>query len=134
MEIKYKYPKKQNAWSSQKACTTKNINSTINTKIIEIVKEFKYLGITVKSRNCTFIPTLTYLGSKANKTIYSLLSRLPIKIDPVKTMLKLFDTCIVPILLYGSEVWASFMNQWEVTQIEKIHTQFLKIRGELGVN
>ena len=37
--------------------TTKNINITINSKGIEIVKEFKYLGITVKSRNCTFTPT-----------------------------------------------------------------------------
>ena len=59
---------------------------------IEIVKEFKYLGITVKSRNCSFIPTFTYLINKANKAIYSLLSRLPIKLSPVKTMLKLFDT------------------------------------------
>ena len=54
----------------------------------------------------------------------------------VKTMLKLFDSCIAPILLYGSEVWAPFMNfdwkQWDSTQIEKIHTQFLK--RLLGVN
>ena len=41
-----------------------------------------------------------------------------------------------PLLLYGSEVWAPFMNldrkQWDTTQIEKIHTQFLK--RLLGVN
>ena len=54
-----------------------------------------------------------------------------------------------PILQYGSEVWAPFINfdskQWDITQIEKIHTQFLKrllgvsrsttnvlIRSELG--
>ena len=45
-------------------------------------------------------------------------------------MLKLFDCCIAPILLYGSEVWAPFMNldwkQCDTTQIAKIHTQFLK--------
>ena len=38
--------------------------------------------------------------------------------------------------LYGSEVWAPFMNlvwkQWDTTQIEKIHTKFLK--RLLGVN
>ena len=129
--------------------TIKIINFIINSKNIEIVKEFKYLGITVKSRNCTFTPTLSDLSSKANKAVYSLLSRLPIKIAPSKTMVKPFDTCIVPILLYGSEVWPPFMNhhciKWEVTQTEKIHTQFLKrllgvntsttnvlIRGELG--
>ena len=47
---------------------------------------------------------------------------------PLKIMLKLFDSCIAPILLYGSEVWAPFMNlhwkQWDTAQIEKI--QFLK--------
>ena len=40
------------------------------------------------------------------------------------------------ILLYGSEIWAPFMNldwkQWDTAQIEKIHTQFLK--RLLGVN
>ena len=48
----------------------------------------------------------------------------------------MFDTCIAPILLYGSEVWGPFLNNdwksWETTQIEKIHTQFLK--RILGVN
>ena len=39
-------------------------------------------------------------------------------------MLKLFDTCIVPILLYGCEVWAPFMDH--DYKIEKVHTQFLK--------
>ena len=40
-------------------------------------------------------------------------------------MLKLFDSCIAPILLYGSEIWAPFMNfdwkHWDTTQIEKTH-------------
>ena len=49
-------------------------------KNIEIVKEFKYLGISVKSRNYTFHELSQILSSKANKTICSLLTRLPIKI------------------------------------------------------
>ena len=49
-------------------------------------------------------------------------------------MLKLFHCCIAQILLYGSEVWAPFMNldwkKWDTTQIEKIHTQFLtRLKG-----
>ena len=51
-------------------------------------------------------------------------------------MLNLFDSCIAPILLYGNEVWDPFMNfDWkrrDNTQIDKIHTQFLK--RLLGVN
>ena len=51
-------------------------------------------------------------------------------------MLKLFGSCVAPILLYGSEVWAPFMNfdwkDWDTTLIERTHTQFLK--RLLGVN
>ena len=93
-----------------KASNTKNIKFTINSKIIENTNEFKYLGISINSKDCSFKPTLLDLSSKANKEIYSLLSRIPIKVTPVKTMLKLFDSCIAPILLYGSEVWDPFMN------------------------
>ena len=111
---------------------------------MRIQKEFKYLGIAINSKDCTFKPTLSDLSSKANKAIYSLLSKIPSKSTPVKTMLKLFDSYIAPIL-----VWAPFMKfdwkQWDSTQIGKIHTPFLKrflgfnrsttnvlIRSELG--
>ena len=58
------------------------------------------------------------------------------KLLPVKTILKLFDACISPILLYRSEVWAPYLDtdlkKWDQTPIEKVHTQFLK--RMLGVN
>ena len=50
-------------------------------------------------------------------------------------MIKLFDACIAPILLYGSEVWDPYIShdyKWESTPIERIHTQYLK--RLLGVN
>ena len=38
-------------------------------------------------------------------------------------MLKLFDSCVAPILLYGCEVWG-----YENTDIiEKVHTKFGKL-------
>ena len=116
-----------------KGSNTNNNNFTID---IENTKEFKYFGMTINCKNFTFTPTLADLNSKASKGIYSLLSRIPMKLVPVKTMLNLFDTCITPILLCGSEVWAPFMNhdwiKWDTTQTEKIHIQFLK--GLLEVN
>ena len=57
------------------------------------------MGISITSKDCTFKPTLLDLSSKANKATYSLLSKIPIKLTPVKTMLKLFDSCIASILL-----------------------------------
>ena len=64
-------------------------------------------------------------------------------------MIKIFDSCIAPIPLHGSEIWEACINhdwkKWDCTSIEKIHTQFLKrilgvnrfttnmmVRGELG--
>ena len=41
---------------------------------------------------------------------------------PTDIMLKLFDSCVAPILLYGCEVWG-----YENTDIiEKVHTKFCK--------
>ena len=103
--------KKTKCMIFSKASNPKNIKFTINYKIIENTKEFKYLGISINSKDCTFKPTLSNLSSKANKAIYSLLSRIRIKVTP---------------LLYGSEVWASFMTfdwkQLDTIQIEEVHT------------
>ena len=50
--------------------------------------------------------------------------------------MEIFDACISPILLHGSEVWCTFLDndykKWELPPIEKVHTQFLK--RMLGVN
>ena len=44
--------------------------------------------------------------------------------------LKIFESQLVPILLYGGEVWGPYLNHdfstWEKSEIEKTHTQFLK--------
>ena len=51
-------------------------------------------------------------------------------------MLRLFDFCVSPILQYGSEIWAPYLDhdweKWDTTQIERTHTKFLK--RVLGVN
>ena len=41
---------------------------------------------------------------------------------PTDIMLKLFDSCVEPILLYGCEVWG-YEN---VDILEKVHTKFCK--------
>ena len=128
--------KKTKCMVFSKGTNTRNAEFSVGEKQITNTKEYKYLGITVNSKNCSFIPTMTDLGCKANKAIYSLLSKIPLKQAPIKTMLNLFDTCIAPILLYGSEVWAPYLNyndtKWDNTIVERVHTQFLK--RLLGVN
>ena len=117
---------------NQKINTTFNING----EKLENVKEFKYLGITIHKKSCSFTPTLKHFKLKATRALYSLRAKININNLPIKVALKLFDAIIKPILLYGSEVWEPFLNQdttkWDQNDLEKTYTQFLK--QILGVN
>ena len=79
------------------------IKTQLHTKLaqtIENVKDYKYLGITINSKNCFFIPTLADLAYKGKRALHAITSKIPLKLVPIKTMLKLFDECITPILLW----------------------------------
>ena len=109
---------------------------TINEKVLENVKSMKYLGFKINAKNCSFLETLDELSIKAKRTIYAINNTMKISQIPIKLTLKLFDTLIKPILLYGAEVWGIYTNfdysTWENSKIEMIQTQFLK--RALGCN
>ena len=109
---------------------------TIDNNPIENVKKYKYLGITINAKNCSFNPTQIDLSCKATNALHAIKSKIPLKLMPIKIALKKFDACISSILLYGSEVLCTFLDndhkKWELSPIEKVHTQFLK--RMLGVN
>ena len=73
---------------------------TINGNELENVKEFKYLGITVHKKSCSFTPTLKNLRIKATRALYALRSKVNLNNLPIQVALKLFDSIIKPILLY----------------------------------
>ena len=108
----------------------------VDGKELENVKEFKYLGITIHKKSCSFTPTTSYLKIKATRSLYSLKSKLNFRHLKIQTSLKLYDALVKPILLYGSEVWEPFLdwdsNKWDAGAIERAYTQFLK--QVLGVN
>ena len=103
---------------------------------IENVSEIKYLGTLINKKNCSFLPTIKYLKTKATRALYSLNSKLNIYRTPIKTSLKIFDALIRPILLYASEIYEPYSKQdsskWDNGDIERTHMQFLK--RILGVN
>ena len=70
----------------------------------ENLKEFTFLGITINGTG-SFQPAMRDLSDKANTAIFSLNSCYKLNKLPLKIAYKLFDTMIMPILLYGSEVW-----------------------------
>ena len=94
-------------------------------------------------------PTLVTRCEKGRKAIFALNRRFSIKKLPIEIALKLFDSYINPILLYGLDIWMPFhsvdFNKWDHTEIESVHLQFCKhilgvnrstsnifVRGELG--
>ena len=101
-----------------------------NGKAIENVKTFKYLGFTISAKNCSFAPTIDNLALKANRAVFALNNKIKISKLPVRVALKIFNSQIMPILLYGSEVWGPYMDfdyaSWDKSKIEQVHTQFLK--------
>ena len=128
--------KKTKCLTFSKGSNCKKFQFKINHQVVENVKEYKYLGINVNAKNCSFGPSLINLSAKATRALYAITSKLPVKNAPVRTLMKLFDFCVAPILTYGSETWAAYLDydskSWDQTPIEKCHTQFLK--RLLGVN
>ena len=113
-----------------------NTSFFLNGEELENTKEYKYLGITIHKKNCSFTPALKCLKTKATRALYALRSKININALPIYIATKLFNALIKPILLYASEVWEPFVKippeQWDQNEIERTYTQFLK--QLLGVN
>lgn len=91
-------------------------------KLIEVVFEYTYLGV-IFSNNGTFKKAKTKLVDQANRAMFGLLQRIRALSLPLDMSIDLFDKTVLPILLYGCEVWG-----FEACDIiEKLHLKFLKI-------
>jgi hypothetical protein len=98
-----------------------NYNFRINNVQVEIVKEYKYLGILFSSSG-SFFNARKSIASQANKAMHILYTRI-FNLDlPLDIQLKLFDQTILPILTYNCEIWG-FEN---LDMLEKIHNDFLR--------
>ena len=90
-------------------------------KCLENTDTFTYLG-TLFNYNGLFTKNTQYLAGKGVKAMHSLFSLLKDKYLSLSVICNLFDTCVSPILSYGSEVW-SFHKGLE---LERIHKKFMK--------
>ena len=99
-------------------------------KEIESVSSFNYLGMIINA-NGSLHNSVENLSCKAQRAVYALTNRFPIQ-----AALKLFDSIVTPILLYGSEIWGTYnylsFEKWDKYDIEKVHLNFCK--HLLGVN
>ena len=87
---------------------------------LDNVKDFVYLGFTISAKNCSFQKTIDALSVKANRAVFAIKSKVKLTQLPMKLAIKIFKSQIVPILLYGSEVWGPYINfdyiSWDQTK------------------
>ena len=96
----------------------------LNGHLIEIAKEYKYLGI-VLSDNSSLKPAISTLAKQAQKAMFSLFKK--IQFPKPSLLCHLFDSLIRPIANYGCEVWAHVKAE----DLEVVHRKFCKFA--LGV-
>lgn len=94
---------------------------TLQDTPIEVVNEFKYLGLLL-CKNNSFVPTIKYIADQGSKAVYSLLKKARTLQLPIDLQIELFNKLVKPILLYGCEIWGA--GNTEV--IERVQLKFLK--------
>ncbi|MCG8431127.1 MAG: hypothetical protein MJA29_08130, partial [Candidatus Omnitrophica bacterium] len=93
---------------------------------IENVTKYKYLGVIFQASGC-FTEAKLELYNKALKAFFKLRKVMGTNLPNISTMLHIFDHTIVPILLYGSEIWGCFDPRSRKVKKEntfKIHAAF----------
>jgi hypothetical protein len=84
-----------------------------------------YLGV-ICYYNGSFVHAKKKLVEQAQKALYAVYYKIRNLQLPIYLQLKIVDSLVAPILLYGSEDWGVGKND----NIEKVHLQFLKrIKG-----
>ena len=112
----------------------------MNNYVLDNVKSYKYLGITI-TPNARFKETIKYLCSQAQKAMFSFIKKARALQLPLDVQLDLFHNTVMPIALYGCEVWGFE----DCGLVERLHLKFCKyilklksstptcmIYGELG--
>lgn len=88
---------------------------------IEVVEEYKYLGLTF-NYNGRFRKGELELKEQATRAMYSLVGKCRKFYLPVDMQMELFNTMVLPVLTYESEIWGHYI----IREIEFLHLKFLK--------
>ena len=108
---------------------------------IEVVEDYVYLGTTF-NYNGTFHKARAKQARQARKASYSLITRIKQLNLTFEVSIELFERLVIPILLYGSEIWGyedpkqvEIMLNKTMRRFMKLHktTPMCMINGELGL-
>ena len=105
-------------------------------EILTMTNDYTYLGLNISSTG-SFTIAEKLLKEKALRRIFALKRNINFVKLSLKSVFKIFDTIVKPILTYGAEIWGVYKNRfdfkfWEKSEIEKVHNLFCK--SYLGVN
>ena len=98
-----------------------NVNFNYGNNEIEIVDSYVYLGVYL-NYNGKLTHAMNNNANQAIRALHGLKNLYKFEIMDVKTKTQLFDSIIMPILLYGSEIW----GLQNVNNIDKIQMGFYK--------
>ena len=93
-----------------------------NGKCLEIVQDYRYLGIGINKKG-SFIIAKDHLYKQGEKVMYSVLRKSRSLHLPIDLQIKLFDSLVLPILLYGSEIWGYENHE----NFENLQRKFCKL-------
>ena len=95
---------------------------------LEICDDYIYLG-TQFNYNGSFVKAQKKQITQARKAAFVLIKKIQCLQLPLDTQCELFDQLVVPILLYGSEVWGFKVDE----AVERFHKWFMKYILKLKV-
>ena len=100
---------------------TENVELLYNNQVLNFVKCFTYLGVNLSS-NGNLHQTQKSLHEQSLKGLFPLNSVFDMVSLDISDKVRLFDSMVLPILCYGSEVWGFH----KAVDIERVHTNFFK--------
>ena len=106
-------------------------NFKMNGKNIEETDSYKYLGTFISNKKDHYADNLKYIRNKALRSIASLRDKIRRSLKnhvSFRLLMKLFDSHVLPILDYGSEVWFTGNN---IKDLEYVQLWFIK--SSLGI-
>ena len=93
---------------------------------IEVVKEFKYLGVTLTPQ-LSYAKHIQACVVKAKARIAYLYLKLPLFEMPLEIVIDIFTTYLLPIFTYCSPIWASsIVSQNSLQQLNSVFTNYVK--------
>jgi len=99
----------------------KNQTWNLGGQVIHTVDDYIYLGTTF-NYNGRFVKAMQKQAAQAKRAMYGMIGKARKLGLPVDIQTHLFNALILPILLYGSEVWGFS----KLDEIEKVQTSFYK--------